>query len=206
MKMNSIAEFPGRPAHAESAEGSAAPFRPPIRKSGEDDRLAADSCPPGQERTDKKTRPSTELRRVRLRALVAMFSEREIGYVEVARLLTCSASAARNYIFELMDAGVVSLSPNRGPAGGLDRSVYRISADRRIVDEFQAGLEKPLSCKGSRTTSALRHCDEAPDALPVRTGAQSIPCALDTSTPAARRDPLVAALFGAPCARSESRS
>jgi hypothetical protein len=105
-------------------------------------------------------RPSSLLRNTRLNALLAALAVRDLGSIGTAALLDCSASSARNYLLELLDAGVVSAILN--PAVGNERTVYRLNTDRLLVDDFQSTL------------------------------------APDCGATAAARDPLVAALFGAP--------
>lgn len=102
-------------------------------------------------------RPSSARRLGNLRALVAEFAARDIGHAGVALFLPCSSTTARNYIAELLGAGLIIALPARQAAGGLDRTLYRRTAD-------------PLSVNVSRRAGP------AP----------------------ARRDPLVAALFGVP--------
>lgn len=83
-------------------------------------------------------RPSSLLRNTRLNALLAELSLRDMGSLGAATLLDCSASSARNYLLELLDAGVVRALPN--PADGNDRTVYRINPDKCLVGDFQAAL------------------------------------------------------------------
>lgn len=113
-------------------------------------------------------RPSS-LRRVHnLRILVAAFAERDLGGGGVVGLLDCSASTARNYLLELMDARVIVPHPRRQPAGSADRLLYRLSDERHVVNAFLAELNRWDG--GAGALSAPDECD--------------------------RRDPLVAALFG----------
>jgi hypothetical protein len=117
------------------------------------------------------SRPSSARRIDKLRALVAAFGARDIGNAGVALLLDCSLTAARNYLAELLDAGVIDAHPVRQAAGCLDRTLYRRSADPLAAGAFLATLVSADCVAG------------------LSAGAGSAP---------ARRDPLVAALFGAP--------
>jgi hypothetical protein len=115
------------------------------------------------------SRPSSARRLGNLRALVDEFDGRDIGCAGVAVFLGCSLSAARNYISELLDAGILNVHPAKQGPGCADRIVYRLAADPAAVQRFRATLGDP--------DGAAVQCQR--------------PC----------RDPLVAALFGAPAAQ-----
>lgn len=112
-------------------------------------------------------RPSSLLRIARLDALIAELSLREKGNLGAAAFLNCSVSTARNYLLELLDAGVIVTGLNTVPACA-DKTVYRLSADHVLVAAFKATLG-PDCCGAGGVTG---------------------------------RDPLVAALFGAPRAEA----
>ena len=144
-------------------------------------------------------RPSSARRIGKLRALVAEFAGRDIGYAGVALFLGCSLTAARNYVTELLDAGVIDPHPVRQAAGCLDRTLYRRTADPLVVHEFLAALAGTHRAAGMPACcgTAVREAPP-PDAASIR----RTWCVADFSRGAgnapARRDPLVAALFGAP--------
>jgi hypothetical protein len=81
-------------------------------------------------------RPSSLLRGARLSALVAELAVRELDNAGAAKLLRCSASSARNYLLELMDAGAVDASSDR--SDGADRTVYRLNPDKLGQGAFDA--------------------------------------------------------------------
>lgn len=114
-------------------------------------------------------RPSSVRRICNLRALVEEFGERDIGCAAAALFLSCSLTSARNYVSELLDAGVVASHPVRQGAGCLDRTLYQLTTDRLVLRRFLEGLAE---FEGADSFGA--------------------------GDPPARRDPLVAALFGAP--------
>jgi hypothetical protein len=140
-------------------------------------------------------RPSTARRIERLSSLVAEFAARDLGPAGVAALLKCSGSAARIYLIELIDSGVIGPSPNRQPNGGIKQMVYRLNADRRLVDEFLAALANP----GNTRAAAVRRepglgCSAGyPGTVP-----DGIDSACEVRAITAKRDPLVTALFGVP--------
>lgn len=121
-------------------------------------------------------RRSSYRRHANFRKLVAELALRDIGCAGVTLLLDCSISAARNYIAELVDAGVLASHPVRQQAGCIDRTLYCRTADPLVVRAFLAALASPQDA-GHRWPVA--HVSPGADDLP------------------ARRDPLVAALFGA---------
>lgn len=144
-------------------------------------------------------RPSSARRIRNLRALVAEFARRDLGYSGTALLLGCSLSSARNYIFELLDAEVIVAHPFRPPAGGIDRIHYQLSTDRRTVRAFVAALAES---DGAATQGDAMQADRRRDSGGVDNFnfGRSLPDA------PARRDPLVAALFGDPPHAHATRS
>jgi hypothetical protein len=136
-------------------------------------------------------RPSTLQRLGNMRTLVTELAARDIGYADVACLLGCSLTTARNYVAELLDAGLVSaLLLGQGESGS-ERTRYRRTADPLAVHRFLAALSRPL--KGAE--------DAAPQTRPDGARVHRTWLPADFSAGAhhapARRDPLVAALFGA---------
>jgi hypothetical protein len=125
------------------------------------------------------SRPSSARRLANFRTLVAEFAVRRMGYIAVAELLSCSTSAARNYIQELVDRGVVAKHP-------IDRKLYCGHSDPLIADEFLAALTR-LEQSGPASVPTRRVHSLWDDAIVSRAGVHQ----------PARRDPLVAALFGA---------
>jgi hypothetical protein len=138
-------------------------------------------------------RPSTVQRLLNLRTLVAELALRELGYTEAGALLDCSPSGVRNYFNRLLDAGVVAPRRTRG-ADGKDLTLFRLNPDPQVASGFIAMLER------QRRTDVI-----APRQITVRTAAADAGLATVAVPPApcdeaadapARRDPLVAALFG----------
>lgn len=111
-------------------------------------------------------RPSSRLRATRLLVLIEGLETRELGVVGAATLLECSPSAARTYLLELLDAGIITTSAVRG-SGKPDKTVYCLGNDLHILEGFQIALERAASCDDTATAA-----------------------------PVTWRDPLVWALFG----------
>ena len=142
-------------------------------------------------------RPSSARRLGNLRALVAEFAGRDIGHAGVALFLACSLTAARNYVAELLDAGVVAALPVRQAAGCVDRTLYRRSADPLVVHAFLAALARShaTGMPAWRGTAVL---EAPPDAERIHRTWSVADFSRGAANSTARRDPLVAALFGAP--------
>lgn len=140
-------------------------------------------------------RPSSARRLRNLRGLVAEFAERDIGHTGVALLLGCSLSAARNYVAELLDAGVVASHPVRQAAGRMDRRLYRLTVDPLAVHSYLAALARSHGDGEVAEWGDAAVNETIPEAVRIHRAWS----AADFSPGApARRDPLVAALFGAP--------
>jgi hypothetical protein len=101
-------------------------------------------------------RPSSLLRNTRLNALIEALSLRELGSKGAATLLQCSASSARNYLQELIDARVITVSSTPRTGGGIDRTVYCLNPDTMIVADFQTALGESASGADMATNAAVR--------------------------------------------------
>jgi DNA-binding IclR family transcriptional regulator len=132
---------------------------------------------------------------------MAAFSENDLRQADVAALLKCSTGSARNYVIDLMDAGVIAPSPHYQLDGGTFQLRYRLSSDAFLVNEFREALANPRQSTITRAASVKKNVHLAWSSPPGVEGADQ-PHSI--SHVIARRDPLVAALFGAP-ASSEGR-
>jgi hypothetical protein len=108
-------------------------------------------------------RPSSSLKAGRLQLLATAFARRALRQADVAALLDCSPSGARNYLNELMDAGVITVSHATGGERSFARRAFVLHPD------------------GHRAAQRLL--------APAMAG--------EGGACVQRRDPLVAALFGA---------
>jgi hypothetical protein len=145
------------------------------------------TSPPGSARSATMVRPSSAKRLANLHTLVAEFAHRDMGRTAVAELLGCSSSASHNYIAELLDARVVFLTSASRRIEWKDRTLYRLTDDPIAVQEFLAGLAEPPSANlvGGSVAELVRGMG------------RNTNFGLAASIEPARRDPLVAALFGA---------
>jgi hypothetical protein len=142
------------------------------------------------------SRPSTVVRNARLGALIAALSARKMTLAEMALLLQCSQSAVRQYVRELSRADVVLLAnKQKAGAGGCGKS-YSLNNDPSTVNRFLDSLTEPpdgrarVAGRSPRLPASLaspRYVHEVFEKLSGR----------DVDEVRARRDPLVAALFGA---------
>lgn len=81
-------------------------------------------------------RQSSARRMAKLHALIAELKVRNTGYGAVALFLPCSSSAARNYMHELRDAGVVGSALIRQGAGCIDKMAYHLNPDPALAQNF----------------------------------------------------------------------
>lgn len=135
---------------------------------------------------------STLRRQVTMKALIAELTLREMNHWAVADFLQCSCSAARNYMKELLEAGVVKLPPRGREKYVIDRAPYSISADAGAIERFlvsQAGREKASGTCGQGFNGLLNG-----QRVHIASGDMSFPMRFDS--PRVHRDPLVSALFG----------
>jgi hypothetical protein len=138
-------------------------------------------------------RPSTLRRISQLNTLVAVLSVRALPQAAIANLLECSASGARNYLRELIAAGLVDTVAHGHLDGRMYKSLYRIRQDAGRVDAPRFGLADTGECHptpttGSQVTGALfRH---------GACRARAVSPLSSSDSGAVSRDPLVSALFG----------
>lgn len=140
-------------------------------------------------------RLSTLRRTERLLALLAELSIRDMDLLAMSFLLNCSQSAVRNYTFELLSAGVIVAFPSKRTSAGGSKD-YRLSADTRIVENFLSNLGEPrrgdiISAKHSRQLHKT-----LADARYFHIMWNDMNGSFEVNGAHARRDPLVAALFG----------
>jgi hypothetical protein len=139
-------------------------------------------------------RPSTIRRIEKLRALVTALAARDMGYVSVAALLECSPTSSRQYLAQLADAGVVSYRPGRRP-GSTGGGSYRLNADPRAARVFLSTLTAAdVPATKLRRTIRPRYAGIPGGRYVHVMDGDSLPRSTDEGR--ARRDPLVAALFG----------
>lgn len=129
----------------------------------------------------------------RIRQLVSALEAGAMGPAAAAELLDISYSAARNYMETLVAAGAATTHPDR-------RTHVRLYPDRAVVKRFLDSLvAEGEEQRITRRRSCSRHCvSPGKSYLHVLADDVRFPLVL-VQTPA-RRDPLVAALFG-PCIR-----
>jgi hypothetical protein len=134
------------------------------------------------------------LRKVaKIRQLVSALAAGAMGPAAAAELLDISYSAARNYMETLVEAGAASHHPDR-------RSHVRLHPDRLVVERFlDALVEEGGEQRVTLRRSPSRHCVN-PGKSYLHVLADDVRFPLVLAQPSARRDPLVAALFGA-CSR-----
>lgn len=93
-------------------------------------------------------RPSTASRMAQLNRLRAMLSGRALPQAEIAEMLDCSASAARNYVGALLAAGVVESVPHGRVNGRTYKSLYRLRRDAQVPPAPRDPLVSALFGRG----------------------------------------------------------
>jgi hypothetical protein len=134
-------------------------------------------------------KPSSLRRIDNLRRLVAALAHGRMSPAAVAALLQVSHRAARNYLDELERAGVAQCDPDR-------RTCLRLRPDPVLTQRFLASLAEPAKQHLALRRSQSRH-NANPGERFLHVLADDVRFPLVLSQHPARRDPLVAALFGA---------
>jgi hypothetical protein len=132
-------------------------------------------------------KPSSERRRANLHTVMLEFTRRDVGPACVSELLGCSLSASRYYLATLLEAGLVAPKPVRSQTAHGKGRPFTLSADAAAVRDFFDGL-------AASPGSAGPGCCNGGHVRRVWHGANYW---RSPARPPARRDPLVAALFGA---------
>jgi hypothetical protein len=142
-------------------------------------------------------RPATIRRQRRLHALIGELSARDMDTTAVAAFLDCSATAARNYLNDLLEAMVIrARRAARTDDSGM-RNGYCLNGDTALVGNFLADLD----ASPSRRVKLKRGRKPAMEARSFGTRhvhviADDRYLGVSATHVAVRRDPLVAALFG----------
>lgn len=138
-------------------------------------------------------RPSTTRRAGKLRLLLDELALRELDVAAAAALLQVSSSSVRNYLHELHDAGIAAPSAD---AGGrwVEASVYRLCADADRVRDF---LAQVAAARMARARPANHNPVWRNGGCLFHIMGDDVKFALSAGSAHPRRDPLVAALFGA---------
>lgn len=110
-------------------------------------------------------RPSTTLRAARLGEVLDLLRERALPQAAIAARLRCSASAARNYVVELLAAGVIEAQPHGEADGRTYKFLYRLRADAAALAAFQARLAGADPCRTGRARAQAAYADPLVGAL-----------------------------------------
>lgn len=85
-------------------------------------------------------RAARKRRIARLQAIIAELKVRDLGCAGTAALVDCSQSAARLYLAELREAGVICARTIRQAAGNADKFAHRLHSDQQLIEHFLAKL------------------------------------------------------------------
>jgi hypothetical protein len=164
---------------------------------------AASSLRLVERRSAANRRPSTMVRTERLRALIGELSIRNMDWPEMSCFLACSQSAVRNYIRELEQAKVVFALRLLDSPDNRGSKKYRVNDDASLVERYMDGLSNAENLHLTPTKVRVRGRTSLADAryFHVLLGGECLNLAGGRDQ--IRRDPLVAALFGATNMRSD---
>lgn len=133
-------------------------------------------------------KPSSLRRIANFRTVIAALSERSMDPAAVAQLLTVSHTAGRNYLHELVEAGVAVTAL---------KTHVRLHDDADAVERFIAGLTEDASAERITVRRSPRLSDSHAGKRFFHVLADDVSFPLMVHRMPVRRDPLVAALFGA---------
>jgi DNA-binding transcriptional ArsR family regulator len=150
--------------------------------------------------TSMRLMPSTARRLANMRLLLAELALREMQVDEIAKLLSASSSAARNYVYELRDAGVVDAVHDRDGRFRACKPSYRLSsnpAKSRDFIEAMVNSERDARVLVRPGTAGKRGQVIVGIARRVHIMGDDVHYSIRVDREPVRRDPLVTALFGA---------
>jgi len=130
-----------------------------------------------------------------LHALIAELKVRNMG--AVALFLACSSSAARNYLHELRDAGVIASALIRQSAVCIDKMVFYLNPDPALAQNYLATLDACRSGNKIKTKGGEHQVEARANVRHFHIVRDDVSIALTVGSTSAQRDSLVAALFGA---------
>ncbi|RJG11624.1 ArsR family transcriptional regulator [Massilia cavernae] len=143
--------------------------------------------------------PSTARRIENMRLLIAKLAVREMRLDEVAQFLNSSMSAARVYVLELCSAGLVTAVRDRSGTHKGCKPAYRLSSNPERNRAFFDNLENSSREAGviARKVRGKRGQVAIAAGRSVHIMADDVQHPIRIDDEPVRRDPLVAALFGA---------
>ncbi|WP_165391023.1 MULTISPECIES: winged helix-turn-helix domain-containing protein [Pseudoduganella] len=145
---------------------------------------------------------SATLRRIEnMQKLIGELQQHEMLADEIAWFLKFSPSGARKYIRDLREAGVIELARYiEGTATYLGKAVYRLTPDAERVQAFLAAIAQPKreGTPPRKERPSLREQSMAGSGRHFHILADDTHYAIRVNRGPVTRDPLVAALFGAP--------
>lgn len=138
-----------------------------------------------------KPPPSTQRRIELIRRLIRALANRSMHLGDIVGLLKIKPSKARNYLHYLCDENVIELDClAAGPDSRVDRTVYRLSSEPQRIATFLIQLNTAMNNNQYQT----HHYNAFTQQLHYLRG--DAPRTSRVKRTPARRDPLVAALFG----------
>ena len=136
-------------------------------------------------------KPSSQRRIDNFRLLIARLGDSPLDPHAVTLLLSVSHTAARNYLHELVEAGVARPDTDRA-----EKTFVRMKGERDVIERFLDELVMAASAERiSVRRSAKRHDSHIGKCF-IHVLHDDVSFPLTMHSLPVRRDPLVAALFG----------
>lgn len=153
-----------------------------------------------------------ERRSQQLLKLIDKFNQGSMTTQDVGQLLNCKTACAEKYLQQLRDEDVIVLDHYHGASmSSAGKPAYRLSSDAEKIRKFQEMILQPRKSRSSREKLISLQAQGSILNVTVGANGQRIYMLADETHHAIRpnsepirRDPLVAALFGAAGAVSAS--
>lgn len=143
-------------------------------------------------------RATSKRRIARLQTIIAELKVRDLGCAGTAALVDCSQSAARLYLAELREAGVICSRTIRQAAGNADKFGHRLHSDQQLIERFLAKLGNSMQSGAVSACVSVHDVDVSASAQVRRfhliRDDDKTSHKVSNSIP--QPDPLICALFG----------
>ncbi|WP_338845648.1 hypothetical protein V8J88_18185 [Massilia sp. W12] len=162
------------------------------------------------------TTNTRERRSQQMLKLLARFTEGSMTSQDVGALLNCKTACAEKYLQQLRDEHMIVLDHYKGASmNSPGKPAWRLAADDERIRKFQEMIQQPKKRGSGRSEKPQVSASQGGSMLSLTIGAngQRIYMLADETHHAirpncdpVRRDPLVAALFGAAGATHEAQA
>jgi nucleotidyltransferase/DNA polymerase involved in DNA repair len=141
-------------------------------------------------------RATSKRRIARLQTIIAELKVRDLGCAGTAALVDCSQSAARLYLAELREAGVICSRTIRQAAGNEDKFAHRLHSDQQLIERFLAKLGDSMQSDAVSVCVSCRHVSASAQVRHFHIIRDDDKTSHKVSNSLPQPDPLICALFG----------